>query len=252
MLQGVLPYTILQYIVDKELATPGGEPMKLPPMEDLAEKLDISRGKLREEMVVMQAYGVVDMRPGDGTYVCPFDFYEAIRILVLYSTACDWRNFDRLYRLRVQLESGFWEEATSSLGDEDKQELQHILEQAEVKLKGTLVEIPHREHRNFHLLIYSRLDNTFVQGLLNAYWDAYEAVGLHRYFDFNYFEEMWRSHREIADAILTGRCQEGKEILAQHFTLLDSRLHRTSDGEAETRVVSQKGGPPLTSQETTA
>jgi GntR family transcriptional repressor for pyruvate dehydrogenase complex len=247
MLQGVLPYTILQYIVDKELATPGSEPVKLPPMEDLAEELAISRGKLREEMVVMQAYGVVDMRPGDGTYVCPFDFYTAIRTLTLYSTACDWRNFDHLYRLRVQLEIGFWEEATSSLDDESKQRLQQILERAEAKLKGTPVEIPHREHRNFHLLIYSRLDNTFVQGLLNTYWDAYEAVGLHRYFDFSYFEEMWRSHREIVEAILAGRYQEGKEVLARHFTLLDSRLHGASDGESETRVVSQKGGPPLTS-----
>jgi DNA-binding FadR family transcriptional regulator len=247
MLQGILPYSILQYIVDKELNTPDGEPVKLPPMEDLAKELVISRGKLREELIVMQAYGLVDMRPGDGTYVCPFDFYDAIRILVLYSTACDWRNFDRLYRLRVQLESGFWEEAASGLDDEDKQDLQYILEQAEAKLKSTLVEIPHREHRHFHLLIYSRLDNTFVQGLLNAYWDAYEAVGLHRYFDFSYFEEMWNSHRKIVEAILTGRYREGKEVLARHFTLLDSRLHGTSVGEAETKVFSQKGGPPLTS-----
>ena len=246
MLQGVLPYTILQYIVDKELTTPGSEPVKLPPMEDLAEELAISRGKLREELIAMQAYGVVDMRPGDGTYVRPFDFYDAIRILVLYSTACDWRNFDHLYRLRVQLEIGFWEEAASSLGEEDRQRLEQILERAEGKLEGTPVEIPHREHRNFHLLIYSRLNNTFVQGLLNVYWDAYEAVGLHRYFDFNYFEEMWRSHKEIVETILTGRYQEGKKVLAQHFTLLDSRLHGTSDGESEARVVSQKGGPPLT------
>lgn len=247
MLQGVLPYTILQYIVDEELATPGSEPVKLPPMDDLAEELAISRGKLREEMVAMQAYGVVDMRPGDGTYVCPFDFYTAIRTLVLYSTACDWRNFDHLYKLRVQLEIGFWEEAVRGLNDEDKQELEQILERAETKLKSKLVEIPHREHRNFHLLIYSRLDNTFTQGLLNVYWDAYEAVGLHRYFDFSYFEEMWRSHRKIVEAILTGHYQEGKEILIRHFTLLDSRLHGTSDGEAETKIVSQKSGPPLTS-----
>ena len=98
--------------------------------------------------------------------VCPFDFYTSIRTLVLYSTACDWRNFDHLYKLRVQLEIGFWEEAVSGLGNEDKQELLQILERAEAKLKGKLVEIPHREHRNFHLLIYSRLDNTFTQGLL--------------------------------------------------------------------------------------
>jgi GntR family transcriptional repressor for pyruvate dehydrogenase complex len=246
MLQGVLPYSILQYIVDQELGSHAQGPVKLPPMDELAKNLGVSRGKLREELVAVQAFGVVDMRPGDGTYVCPLDFYTAIRTLVLYGTACDWRNFDHLYKLRVQLETGFWEEATSSLTDEDKQMLQQILERAESKLTGTPIEIPHREHQNFHLLIYSRLDNTFVQGLLNVYWDAYEAVGLHRYFDFSYFEKMWHSHREMVEAILTGRYQEGKVVLARHFTLLDSRLHGTSDGEAEAKVVTQKGGPPLT------
>jgi DNA-binding FadR family transcriptional regulator len=247
MLRGVLPYTILQYIVDQEIGSRAQGPVKLPPLDELAESLGMSRGKLREELVAAQAFGVVDMRPGDGTYVCPFDFYTAIRTLVLYGTACDWGNFDHLYKLRVQLETGFWEEATGSLLDEDRQMLRQVLERAESKLMGTPTEIPHREHRSFHLLIYSRLDNTFVQGLLNAYWDAYEAVGLHRYFDFSYFEEMWHSHREMVEAILTGRYQEGKEVLARHFTLLDSRLHGTSDGEAETKVVLQKGGPPLTS-----
>ena len=224
MLQGVLPYTILQYIVDKELATPGSEPVKLPPMEDLAEELAISRGKLREEMVVMQAYGVVDMRPGDGTYVCPFDFYTAIRTLTLYSTACDWRNFDHLYRLRVQLEITFWQEAIQNLTREDKEELARIVDQAEHKLTGSPVEIPHKGHRDFHLLIFGRLDNKFVQGLLKAYWDAYEAVGLHRYFDLNYYQKMWSSHRAIAEAIISNQHKKGQEILVQHFTLLENRL----------------------------
>lgn len=244
MLRGILPYAILQYIVDEELAPPGDSPVKLPPMEELAQELGVSRGKLREELVAAEAYGVVEMRPGDGTYVCPFDFYTAIRTLVLYGTACDWKCFDYFYKLRVQLEIGFWGEATDTLNEEDGRELLKILERAEAKLKGSPVEIPHREHRSFHLLIYSRLGNTFVQGLLNTYWDAYEAVGLHRYFDYNYFEEMWQSHREITESILEGRYQEGKEILTQHFTLLESRLHGTDRGESE--VISQKGGPPLT------
>ena len=106
MLQGTLPYSILQYIVDEELAVQIEEPVRLPPMDDLAKEMGVSRGKLREELIAAQAYGVVEMRPGDGTYVCPFDFYTAIQTLILYSTACDWRNFDHFYKLRVQLEIG--------------------------------------------------------------------------------------------------------------------------------------------------
>jgi GntR family transcriptional repressor for pyruvate dehydrogenase complex len=229
MLQGILPYSILQYIVDEELCSHSGDPVKLPPMEELAERLGVSRGKLREELVAVQAYGVVEMRPGDGTYVCPFDFYTAIRTLVLYGTACDWKNFDHFYRLRIHLEIGFWEEATRGLLAEDKQELEKILERAECKLKNLPTEIPHREHRDLHLLMYSRLENKFVQGILKAYWDTYEAVGLHRYFDYTYYEKIWTSHREMIQAIMADQFEAGKEIMVEHFTLLENRLQSGSD-----------------------
>lgn len=95
MLPGILSYSILQYIVDEELAAPGvKQPVKLPPLEELAERFGVSLGKLREELVIARAYGVLDMRPGNGTYVRPFDFYTAIRTIVLYGVACDWKNFD--------------------------------------------------------------------------------------------------------------------------------------------------------------
>jgi GntR family transcriptional repressor for pyruvate dehydrogenase complex len=228
MLRGILPYYILQYIIDNDLQISEGKEVRLPPMDELAEEMGISRGKLREEMVVAQAYGAVEMRPGDGTYVRPFDFYTAIRTLVLYGTAYDWKNFDHLYHLRVQLEVSFWEEAVERLTLEDHEELEGILEQSEQKLKGSPVEIPHKGHRDFHLLIFGRLDNKFVQGLLRAYWDAYEAVGLQRYFDLNYYEKMWISHREIVEAIMASQYKEGQNILSEHFTLLENRLSGSS------------------------
>jgi len=216
---------ILQYIVENELGKGDGDKArKLPPMDELGKMLGISKGKLREQLIAAQAWGVVEMRPGDGTYVRPYDFYTPVRALVLYSVTRDRVNFDRYYKLRVCLETGFWEDAACALAPEDQEELGQILDRADRKLVGTPVEIPHAEHRAFHLLIFRRLDNGFLQGLLKAYWDAYEAVGLNRYFDYAYYEEMWASHRAMAEAIAAGRYGEGLEILKQHFTLLQGRL----------------------------
>lgn len=184
----------------------------------------MSRGKLREELIAAEAWGAVEMRPGDGTYVQPLDFYTPIRGLVLYSVALDKKNFDLYYDLRTQLEAAFWEDAVARLTAEDKDELERIVQRAESRLRGDPVEIPHREHRNLHLLTFSRLDNPFIVGLLRAYWDAYEAVGLHRYFDYGYYEEMWSSHKEMVEAIMAGRYREGRRVLIHHFTLLSDRL----------------------------
>jgi GntR family transcriptional repressor for pyruvate dehydrogenase complex len=223
MPRDTLPYSILQYFVDEQHEARGQE-IKLPPMDDLAQTLGVSRGKLREELIAVQAYGIVEMRPGDGTYVRPFDFYPATKTLALYAIECDRKHFDHLYEVRIHLELAFWERAVHGLTQEDMAKLQHILERAEKKLKGTPVEIPHDEHREFHMTVFSELDNEFAQGILRAYWDAYEAVGLHRYFDLSYYESMWDSHRKMVEAILEGRYEDGKDVLAHHFTLLQDRL----------------------------
>ncbi len=221
-------FSILQYLND-EGAKGSEEPVKLPPLGDLAKKLGVSRGKLREDLITAQAYGLVEMRPGDGTYIQPFDFYTAIRPAVLYSIACDKRNFDRFYRVRAQLELAFWEQAVSLLEQSDIDALEQILARAEQRLSGTPIEIPHREHRDLHLRVFDRLDNPFVLGLLEAYWDAYEAVELHRYFDLSYYEEMWSSHRQIVEALQARDHARGRAILMEHFRILEYRLQQ---GEA--------------------
>lgn len=225
----MLSSPILQYIIDESLHPRDENEIKLPALDELCKVLNISRGKLREELIAAQACGVVEMRPGDGTYVRPFDFYEPIRTLILYGVSLDKKIFDQYYELRIQLEVAFWEEATRKLLPTDVAELQGIAERAVRRLKGERVEIPHREHRAFHLLTFSRLGNQFVQGLLKAYWDAYEAVGLHIYHDYSYYEAMWSSHQAMAEAIAAGQYDKGKEILIQHFTLLRDRLRGGDD-----------------------
>jgi DNA-binding FadR family transcriptional regulator len=246
MIGSVLDSRVLRYIVDAEPdANGGGAVYRLPPIEELAEKLGLSRGKIREELIAAQASGIVEMRPGDGTYVRRFDFYSTIRRPVLFAALSDYRHFEELYRLRVQLEVGSWEQATSQLTPEDRLGLQRTVERALRKLEGTPVEIPHGEHRSLHLGIYRGLANPFVVGILQVYWDAYEAVGLHRYFDYSYYQKMWESHRELAEAIAAGRYEEGKSVLLSHFTLLDGRLSGGPESHCGADVVLQKDGPPM-------
>jgi DNA-binding GntR family transcriptional regulator len=144
----------------------------------------------------------------------------------LFSTVSHWtkQHFGELYKVRASLELAFWQDAVQQLQESDYAEFDRILAAAEHRLQGTPVEIPHQEHRDFHVLIYSRLENPFVLGLLRAYWDAYEAVGLHRYFELSYYQQMWSSHKTMIQAIRSGDYETGRKVLVQHFTLLEDRL----------------------------
>ncbi|MCB0051855.1 MAG: FCD domain-containing protein, partial [Caldilinea sp.] len=117
----------------------------------------------------------------------------------------------------------YWDEAVALLIDEDFATLRSLVAAAWQKLSEPRIQIPYQEHRELHLTIYRRLDNPFVVGLLEAYWDAYEAVELNTYADYSYLQEVWRYHERIVEAICQGEAAEGKRLLVEHMQLLNAR-----------------------------
>jgi DNA-binding GntR family transcriptional regulator len=110
------------------------------------------------------------------------------------------------------------------LTEEDQRELQNLVARAWEKLRGTPIQVPHEEHRNLHLKIYSRLENPFVTGILEAYWEAYEAVGLNVFAGgYEYLEEVWQYHQKMVDSICSGNFEAGYEALVHHTDLLHHR-----------------------------
>ena len=91
---------------------------------------------------------------------------------------------------------------------------------ARAKLNGQFIGIPNEEHRTFHLTMFQRLDNPFVLGLLEAYWDAYETVEPNRYADYAYHQSVWDYHERILDAIVAGDFEAAKTLFIEHTRLL--------------------------------
>ena len=123
--------------------------------------------------------------------------------------------------LRRHLEISYFPVAVDLLNESDHLELRRLIKNAWEKLQGKPVRIPHQEHRELHMSFYKRLNNVFVSGLLEAYWDAYEAVGLNVYADLDYLEQVWTYHDQLADAAINRNKERGLEILREHFNLMD-------------------------------
>ncbi len=60
-------------------------------------------------------------------------------------------------------------------------------------------------------------------GLLEAYWDAYEAVELNTYADISYLQQVWDYHERMVEAIVAGDAAYGKQLLIEHMQLLSQR-----------------------------
>ena len=97
------------------------------------------------------------------------------------------------------------------------------MEQAWKKLRSVQIQIPHNEHRQLHLCIFRKLENPFVLGILEAYWEAYEAVGLNLYAGYEYLQSVWQYHQRMVDAICSGDFDAGYQALVEHKDLLYHR-----------------------------
>ncbi len=216
------------------LANDRGPGDRLPSLEELSTTLGVSIGKLREQMEVARVLGLVEASPRRGLRTLPYNFLPAVRLSLMAALSLDRGAFRAYSNLRIHLETAFWDEAVARLTDEDMARLEGYVALASAKLSGDRIQIPHPEHRAFHLTIFSRLDNPFVLGLLEAYWDAYEAVELNTYTDYGYLQDVWDFHRRIVEAIRDGQSALGKDLLIQHMRLID-RLGVAHEGDKPTQ-----------------
>ena len=216
----------LQYLASSRLhAAESGEANQLPSLNEISKELRISVARLREQLEVAEALGLVEVRPRTGIRRLPYQFTPAVTQSLSYAIELDTANFDAFSDLRNKVETAYWDQAVRCLTPDDHATLRDLINRAWAKLRGEPIQIPHEEHRMLHLTIYARLNNPFVQGILEAYWEAYEAVGLNVYADYGYLQQVWRYHQQIVDAIVGSNFQSGYKALVEHIELL---YHRPS------------------------
>jgi DNA-binding FadR family transcriptional regulator len=209
---------LLNYIVKHKLQ-PGD---RLPTLSELQsdEQLGISVSKVREQLEVARALGLVEVRSKTGMRLKEFSFTPAVRLSLFFALATDPGSFDLFTALRNHIEVGFWHEACALLTDADKAEMRRCIEAARAKLNDRWIRIPYDEHRAFHLTVFKRLENPFVLGLLEAYWDAYEAVEVNRYADYDYLQSVWNYHERILEGICAGDFDAAQQAFIEHTRLL--------------------------------
>lgn len=201
---------------------------RLPSLAELSAQLGLSVATLREQLEVARTLGFVEVKPRVGIRPLPYSFTPAVEQSLTYALLLDATHFEAYSDLRNHIEAAYWHQAVSRLNTEDHQALCALIDKAQEKLHSPQVQIPHKEHRELHLSIYKRLDNPFVLGILEAYWDMYEAFGLNIYNDYGYLEKVWQYHRDMVDAICKGDSSAGYQALVDHMNLLGERQQRQS------------------------
>lgn len=196
---------------------------KIPALDMLAKELGINRAALREQVAVARALGLVTVKPRTGTQRLPYTFAPAIKQSLGYAIVQDINNFKKYSDMRAHIEAAYFIDAVKALREEDVQDLKVLVDKAWEKLKGNPPQIPHKEHRDLHMTVYRRLDNVFAIGILEAYWEAYEAIELNIFTNYDYLTKVWTYHTDIVNLIESGEYELARQKLIDHTALISVR-----------------------------
>jgi len=199
----------------------------VPPIKQIGQELGLSTPCVREQLELARILGLIKVQPRKGISILPYDFSPAVVKSLFYAIKSNINYFHQYSVLRNQLEKSFFIESAKLLDNSDVFSIKSTVKRAISKLNGGQIQIPHQEHRSYHLQIYNKLDNIFVKGLLKSYWDMYELVGLDHFTDLTYLKKVWDYHDRIIMMISNGEYKKAYKLLEEHIDLICEREDST-------------------------
>ncbi len=195
----------------------------MPSIDAISKDLGMSTACLREQMELARNLGLIKTQPRKGIEIQPYSFTPAVIKSLYYAIKTNQTYFEQYSDVRNHLERSFFIEAARTLTPDRLQELSNLTRTAHEKLQGSPIQLPHAEHRRYHVLIYQGLNNVFLNGLLESYWDTYELVGLDVYMDLAYHESVWKYHENIVENLKQANFEAAYQLQLDHMELIYQR-----------------------------
>lgn len=202
--------SIKQLLMDRRLK-PGD---KLPSEIEISDGLGVSRGSVREAMKILSAFGLIDIRVGNGTYVCESPG-NGIMDSLLFSFFVTNPDTENLYELRHVFEIDILELILKHYEDNlaERKALKHNLEELQ-NLMNT-ESYPDELKKNdlqFHQLLGKATHNILVERVYNFIIDFMEPsiAATHKN---QKGEVVYSVHKAIVDIIETQDASRISEVV---------------------------------------
>jgi GntR family transcriptional repressor for pyruvate dehydrogenase complex len=212
--------------------------MKLPSERIIAEQLGVSRPSVREAISALQIVGVLESRPGDGTYVCQRIEFEdlsrkAVRVLEKSDSPLE------LLHARKALEIGAARLVIQVATPSEIEPIHNAWQQKyEAGIKGNYDGYLERAFE-FHMAIARATRNSLIvrmtENLLQATQQPLWLNMRRTYYiaDDRRIREMLDVHDRIIKALMKRETEQAILAIEAHFDILIQRTYNLNDPYSE-------------------
>ena len=194
---------------------------KLPPERNLAKNLNISRTAVREGIRLLEVIGIVESRQGSGNYIAShFDQTLEQVLTIIYSL--DELTYEQIQEFRYAVERQALVLAIQKADAKEKAELQGYVDGL---LNGETEEERTENDRLLHLALVRMSGNRLVianyialNRIINRFIrDVRKKIRDQSADEFETFQQV---HAKLANAVISGDLEMGREALDQHFVFI--------------------------------
>jgi GntR family transcriptional repressor for pyruvate dehydrogenase complex len=211
---------------------------KLPSERTITEQMGVSRPSLREAISALQIAGILESRPGDGTYIAePIATEEIRRRAVSVLEECD-SPFEGM-QARKALEIGAAQLAIAVATDEDLAALKEAWDEKCQRGRGGDIDEYLRYGKEFHLAIARATKNRLVEAVTEKLLDMTIQplwISMRReYFrtDPSRVELMLNVHDRIVKALFKRDRQEATEAIEVHYDIQIDQIYGQGEGNGQ-------------------
>lgn len=216
---------IARLLLDRIVDTGARPGSSLGTEAELLKQLGVSRPTLRESLRILEAQGVLKLRPGPkGGILVAEAQVEALAHTLSVLLRLNGISFGAVLRARFAIEPVLARGAAINGTEEDFRAMDETIERLEAA--GDDVQAVYRENRNFHNLIAKAARNP----VLEVFWSSIrilasgEGSGL-RYSDRNR-RHIIAAHKQIVAALRDRDADRSHSLTLDHLGELESLLRR--------------------------
>ncbi len=203
---------------------------KLLPERDLSERFQVSRASVREAIRTLEMLGIIDIRPGDGTFIRDTETDDIIRPLALF-LAVERSSLLDMFEMRRIFETATARLAAERATQEELDQIEAMLESMRQQLNLLDPEKGQEFDAAFHYAVAEATHNNLLTKLFKTVSEEFakaNSVARRQLYQgsVDNAQKIIDQHAEIFAAIRARSPEDAADAMHRHLVFAETELRK--------------------------
>ena len=199
---------------------------RLPSEFELASELNVGRNSLREAIKILSTMGIVEIKRGDGTYICQ-QLKPTVFDATIYGLILGESTEEELYELRKILDEDMLTLAMQKCSDRDLETLGAFIDEMRTCFHRGDISKASKLDYEFHLYLAQCCHNSFLQRIVTGVYRLFEQSIETNIRSEEEFAKADKYHQQMVDCLIAKDVSLISKVVQDSLSSWRSKIHKS-------------------------